>query len=104
MFQAESTTMVPPYWGVPELAHQLPVDVVVTVEVVGGTVTVLGGAAVVLVLITEVVVDVVVEIDAVVEVVVDVEQDTKIRDMTIKEVTINQISPRFMQTSLKYNY
>jgi hypothetical protein len=96
--------MVPPYWGVPELAHQLPVDVVVTVEVVGGTVTVLGGAAVVLVLITEVVVDVVVEIDAVVEVVVDVEQDTKIRDMTIKEVTINQISPRFMQTSLKYNY
>jgi hypothetical protein len=89
---------------VPKLSHQFPVDVVVTVEVVGGTVTVLGGTAVVLELIIAVVVDVVVETDAVVDVVVDVEQDAKISDMTKIKAAINQISLRFMQTSLKYYY
>jgi hypothetical protein len=86
----------PPYFGVPNLSHQLPVTVVVV-----GVVVELG--FVVVVVLVAVVVVVVLVVVAVGEDVVFVVQDANTRDVTIRQVRTIQMIPFFIQTSLLCN-
>jgi len=85
----------PPYFGVPNLSHQFPVTVVVVGVVVElefvVVVVVLGAVVVVLAVVVVVVAEV-----------VFVVQDANIRDVTSRQLSIIQVIPFFIQTSLQY--
>ena len=83
--------IVPPYWGVPKLSHQFPVDVVVAVLVITAEDVVDVGAVVELVVTTAEVVVVVVCV-----VVVFAEpQDASTIDATKRQVSATPITPFF---------
>ena len=82
---------MPPYWGVPRLAHQFPVVVVVAEVVTGDIVGVVVGV--------DITVDVRVDLAVDVEVDNDVLQDAKTKDVSIRKVSNTQITPLFKWTS-----
>jgi predicted TIM-barrel enzyme len=86
---------VPPYCGVPRLAHQFPV-VVVVAEVVKGDIV---GIVVGVVVGVDITVDVGVDLAVDVEVDNDVLQDAKTIDVNIIKVSTPQINPFFKWTS-----
>jgi hypothetical protein len=88
---------MPPYFGVPRLSHQLPVEVVLTAVVTVDVVVVDDGATVAVldvVVITAAVV--VVWVDALVVVVVDEPQDASTIDATRTKLSTIQIAPLFI--------
>jgi hypothetical protein len=90
-----ATLIVPPYWGVPRLSHQFPVEVVVavTVEVVGAIDV---GIIAVVAVVVEVVVVAKVLVTIEVLVVFDEEQDAKTREVTMSQVSAIKIIPFFI--------
>jgi hypothetical protein len=88
--------MVPPYFGVPRLSHQFPVEVVVaTAEVVVAPVIVDVVAGAVVVLVVDVVF--IVAVDVAFEVVAVAEpQDANTIDITTRLVSNIQVIPLFM--------
>jgi hypothetical protein len=91
--------MVPPYWGVPRLSHQFPVEVAVVAVVIGELdVVVVIATVVVVVVIVEVATVVVVDAAefVVALVVVDEEQDPITSDITMRRHKAIQIVPLFI--------
>jgi hypothetical protein len=90
-------TSSPPYCGLGSLSHQFPDAVVVTefVVVADGVVTVAVAEVV-----DEVMFVVVVDVEVVVWVDVVELHDTNMNDATIRQVSIIQITPFFIQSSL----
>lgn len=89
MFAVCETVIVPPYCGIPRLSHQLPVALVVTVEVIAVGVVVVGTTALVVDVVVEIIV---VVVDVVTFVVVDaVPQDASSSAATNTKAKPNQI-------------
>ena len=92
MSELIAAVIVPPYWGVPRLSHQFPVEVEVAV-----TAVVAAALVVDVVLEVDIVVEVVVTVvDVVVVVVVDELQDAKTSEITMRLVSATQIIPFFI--------
>jgi hypothetical protein len=103
MSEVKWSIRTPPYWGVPRVSHQLPVEVVDT-DVVALEVTavdVVDNAFVVVVIAVDVVVDAVVVGTADVVVVVDVEpQDANNSDATMTSDSDTKIVALFIKPPL----
>jgi hypothetical protein len=84
----------PPYFGVPRLSHQFPVEVVFTAVVAVPVVVV--DVVLTTVDVVVVVVDVVVVFVVVALVVVEEPQDAKSSDATRRRLTVIQITPFFI--------
>jgi len=86
--------IVPPYWGVPSLSHQFPAVLTVVMGLVDDIVVWLIVEVVVLIVLVE-------ALKVVVGIVIDVEfvHDTKIIDITTRQVSIIQIGFLFMLSS-----
>jgi hypothetical protein len=88
----------PPYWGIPKLSHQFPVEVVVTIEVTGAVEVVVDVTMDVEVEVDVGAVDVgAVDVDVVVVVVVDVllAQDARTNVVMMRQVNAIPIIPLF---------
>ena len=104
MSELIAAVIVPPYWGVPRLSHQFPVEVVDTIVVTAAVDVVEVGAIVEVVVVATFEVVVVVVVDVVVGalVVVDEEQDANTSDIPRRKLSATQIIPFFIYTSIFY--
>jgi hypothetical protein len=93
MLPEVAIVIVPPYFGVPRLSHQFPVEVVVAVTVEAVEVVDVG----IITAVVDVVVAAAVDVTVVgVLVVVDEEQDASTSDTTMRQVNAIQMTLLFM--------